>query len=544
MAAFNFSTTVFKTTATSDKVTVDGYEACNLLTNTSSWSSSKGFLVENFVRSPANITFEFACSIEIESIVIHGVVGAQRSCGYEIFTQAQTKYGNELLGREENGDGKSKGKKTHEGVFTSIGKFNKLEAETFTFRNNRYRQRPPYSVLTRMSERHFDGTKHVEAELRSRNVTNLTRVSHLTIRVNRVVPGSVAAVKWVEIWGQPATSTPTEVISRILNIHNELINQDYTERKSETSSFKEKTVVQDSQVPVIDETKVNIPSDFLDAITYEVMMIPILLPSGYTVDQMTLEKHNREQASWGRAPNDPFTGKSFTANAKPVSNAALKVRIDQFLLKYGSDVSVNSRTVGSRSVFNFANVSSLVSNEDKSSNSAEKKPIVVKGKLQSTANHYKEPTKLSHAVAVKATKKRPVSPSEPSISSKKLRSTTYSSIPMIDLTGEPSNTSCSSAIVTKIVNTRNDHEKYLSSTLNDALDSALNALPSFSCRTIHDTQSKCIECDETFEVGGAYQLPCKHKICRICITKGANSEIKCPKCNKLFSRSSIVKIHL
>ena len=542
--AFNLCTTAFKTTATSDKVTVDGYEASNLVVNTSSWSSSKGFLVENFVRSPANITFEFACSIEIERIVIHGVVGAQRSCGYEIFTQTQKKSGSKLLEKEKKQDGKSDtcaGKKDQEGVFTSIGKFNKLEAETFTFKNNRYRKRSPFSGLIRMSERYYDANKHIEAELRSRNVMNLTRVSHLTVRVNRVVPGCVAAIKWVEIWGQPALSTTPEVINRILDIHKELTNRDHVERNHETTSLKNKTIVQSTQAPVIDETKVNIPSEFLDAITYEIMMIPMLLPSGYTVDQVTIEKHNKEQAIWGRVPNDPFTGKSFTYNAKPVSNAALKVRIDQFLLKYGTDVGVNFRTIGTRSDPNTAGVSTLLNGP---STSTERKPVKVMTDSCLKASH------LKHAHPVQVTvpsKTRPISPPEPTVRSKKLRSTTYSSVLVIDLAKESANSSCGSANTSKTIISGNEHEKRLSSTLDDALDSALSALPSFTSSTIRQqplTSNKCIECDGTFESGDAYQLPCKHKMCRKCITRGGTSEIKCPNCKKLFSRNGIVKVHL
>ena len=366
MAALNFCSTVFKTTAESDKVTVDGYEASNLVTNPASVFSAKGFLVENFIRSPANVTFEFACSIEIDKVVIHGVVGSQRACGFEIFTQAQAKSGQLLLEKPDAQNSKSEtntGKKFDEGVFLSVGKFNKLEAETFTFKNNRFRHRQPYSQLVPMYQRQFDRTKHVEADLRARHIANLTRVSHLTIRVNRVVPGCVAAVRWVEIWGQPSLSTPKNIISIILNIHSKLLNLDHSDNISNCKSTS-KTKLSVPEVPVVDDTKVKIPSDFQDAITWEIMMIPILLPSGYSVDQSTLEKHNREQAVWGRPPNDPFTGKSFTDSSKPVVNAALKVRIDQFLLRYGEDVQVNSRVLGTkRTVSSGAAVSSILGNQ-------------------------------------------------------------------------------------------------------------------------------------------------------------------------------------
>ena len=51
-----------------------------------------------------------------------------------------------------------------------------------------------------------------------------------------------------------------------------------------------------------------IPAEFLDKITYDVMHVPMLLPSGYCVDRSTLEKLSNSDALYGRPPTDPFTG--------------------------------------------------------------------------------------------------------------------------------------------------------------------------------------------------------------------------------------------
>ena len=51
-----------------------------------------------------------------------------------------------------------------------------------------------------------------------------------------------------------------------------------------------------------------IPSEFLDSITYDIMSVPMVLPSGYCVDRSTLEKLSNSDALCGRAPSDPFTG--------------------------------------------------------------------------------------------------------------------------------------------------------------------------------------------------------------------------------------------
>ena len=56
----------------------------------------------------------------------------------------------------------------------------------------------------------------------------------------------------------------------------------------------------------------------VDALTFERARIPMVLPSGQIVDKSTLDEYNRREESWGRAPNDPFTGKVFTRDRRPI----------------------------------------------------------------------------------------------------------------------------------------------------------------------------------------------------------------------------------
>lgn len=94
-----------------------------------------------------------------------------------------------------------------------------------------------------------------------------------------------------------------------------------------------------------------IPDEFLDCITFEMMSLPMVLPSGKVVDKSTLDRHSKSDESWGRAPSDPFTGVPFSANSKPILNAALKSQIDKFLLanQHRSDTRSIARTVGTSS---------------------------------------------------------------------------------------------------------------------------------------------------------------------------------------------------
>jgi len=107
----------------------------------------------------------------------------------------------------------------------------------------------------------------------------------------------------------------------------------------------------DSTVVLNDEDdNLEIPEDYLDEITHELMTIPMTLPSGKTVDRSTVEKCEVSQEMWGGLPRDPFTGQIYTKTLRPVFDSALKSRIDRFLLENGSRVgglSCVGRTVGS-----------------------------------------------------------------------------------------------------------------------------------------------------------------------------------------------------
>ena len=53
---------------------------------------------------------------------------------------------------------------------------------------------------------------------------------------------------------------------------------------------------------------ISVPERFLDEITCEVMVLPMLLPSGHYVDRSTLDKLHATDCVYGRPPSDPFTG--------------------------------------------------------------------------------------------------------------------------------------------------------------------------------------------------------------------------------------------
>lgn len=97
------------------------------------------------------------------------------------------------------------------------------------------------------------------------------------------------------------------------------------------------------------DSSLSIPDDFLDSLTYEIMCQPIRLPCGLAVDAITLEKYYAEEAKFGRLPNDPFTGITFTDTLKPVADSALKSRIDSYISQHSTDEAIMNlpRSLGS-----------------------------------------------------------------------------------------------------------------------------------------------------------------------------------------------------
>jgi len=78
----------------------------------------------------------------------------------------------------------------------------------------------------------------------------------------------------------------------------------------------------------------NIPKEFLDEITSEVMAMPMVLPSGKVVDRSTIDKCNQSQAVYGGLSRDPFSGTVYSSTSKPVFNASLKSRIDEYVSQH------------------------------------------------------------------------------------------------------------------------------------------------------------------------------------------------------------------
>uniref|UniRef100_A0A1A8FS34 U-box domain containing 5 n=1 Tax=Nothobranchius korthausae TaxID=1143690 RepID=A0A1A8FS34_9TELE len=316
---------------------------------------------------------------------------------------------------------------------------------------------------------------------------------------------------------------------------------------------------------VFDSGRVSIPEEFLDPLTQEVMVLPMLLPSGVSVDNSTLEEYQKREASWGRLANDPFTGVSFSPSSQPLPNPLLKSRIDRFLLQEGmvgrdgmlgrKDQGQNPQTSRlltsntqdrSNAGITNTNMTSEQSRHPHGSSrvfntkhhSKNSNADLDKHKKRCLSEMYKESTEVAETESKNAKTSRSHSDSGPSGSS---------------------------------------HEQLLSASLDTALSSALQGRPSFTsnlpqqqaatsgstelcqssgCKSTSAGEKTCAGCSCSLSVYSAsftpiYLLICGHLLCRACLqreTKQQNSSaaschVLCPACQSLTPRRDITRVH-
>lgn len=297
---FNFLDCKLNPQVTSSCPATDGYEASNLITNDFQLKS-KGFLAYTAIKPPVHIDFKLICPINIHYIKIWPSVGSQKSSAFEILVKNSAEDFNVV----------SKVYNKNSGVIIYNRKFysEKSQCDNYTV--------------------HF---------FKSSEFRKFTCAEHLRLRILQTA-SSVPCIGNIEIWGNVSRICSKVTIDTI----NYLMNGKRKQCAALESNPSSSTVARNQH-----EFKLQIPEEFIDPISCEMMSLPMTLPSGKTIDQSTLEKCQESESKWGRCPSDPFTGQLFTSLRKPVLNTSLKSRIDEFLLKHADakETQQIQRTVG------------------------------------------------------------------------------------------------------------------------------------------------------------------------------------------------------
>ncbi|KAF0297464.1 RING finger protein 37 [Amphibalanus amphitrite] len=303
--------------------TSDGFEAENLLS-----PASRGFLAAGFVRPPVTLTLEFCCPVELRQVRICLRLSQQHTTSVQL-----------LVAGPGSDDWQPAGS-----LWEQHGQ---PPPDEVSFVNGaacggRGGSGPPPAAL--------------RLPLRCRDRAALRRVARLRVRLTRARGPSALCLSSLRVWAvaaEPshpalraalsqraaaaAASTPSQPAPAASPQSGE--QRLARERESRAAAAR----------AAVERTGPTPPEEFVDPITCEVMLLPMVLPSGQTVDRSTLERHERAEAGWGRPPSDPFSGVPFGGGARPVPDAALKARIDHFLFEHAGaapELAAVGRTVG------------------------------------------------------------------------------------------------------------------------------------------------------------------------------------------------------
>ncbi|XP_020300481.1 RING finger protein 37 [Pseudomyrmex gracilis] len=281
----------------SDTICTDGYEVTNLITD-----PEKGFLAYSTIKPPVHIEITFECSVRISHILIWPSVGSQKSSGFILSTKTSntiyeryTPIANAMLTPHDKG-------------------------VLFYLRSTK-----PNTISTPPNF-----VKHImKARSEPRLPTSVMSARVLRITITKTEK-SVPALRKVEVWGRVSPICGPDVLEKVRTLLNALPPHDKHQTVPAPENVVEKQ--QENQSDQEIKKQFEIPKDFLDPITWEIMTQPVLLPSGNVIDESTLEKFEQNENIWGRAVSDPFTGIPFD-NINPILLPVLKSRIDKFLLE-------------------------------------------------------------------------------------------------------------------------------------------------------------------------------------------------------------------
>ena len=176
--------------------------------------------------------------------------------------------------------------------------------------------------------------------LSARDPGLLKSVRQIAIRIIRTGGGSVPVIGSLCIRGHVAhpererfvkpvsSSVPIPPYTTPVTV----VGESHPHTNPQKDSVQSLHLMKDTYTEPVEGISKDIPAEMLDPLTLTPMSLPIILPSGYTIDQSTLDRHVEAQKTWGRPPTDPFTGLLLQETNRPVFNTKLKERIDKHAL--------------------------------------------------------------------------------------------------------------------------------------------------------------------------------------------------------------------
>ena len=285
-------------------VTADQYSPSNLIA-TDLHARSRGLRVEHYIRPPVTITVELHYPVTVWCVLICLDLPKEAEGRVELFA-CEGRSGGEcrlcsgpLVG-------------THGTVLAARCKIKQEITPEASLKL------ADWVVHRSYAGRDLQRQECVEFPLR--DIPARRRLRQLQVKITRWAGPKPVTIKWLEVWGILSTTcTKNEKTSFLEKLHAsievprnpslpprlfEARNIAATGHANKLSSKSSPNVAGTSSLAV----ESDIPMKFLDELTFEMMALPMLLPSGHCVDKSTLDKLADADAQYGRLPTDPFTG--------------------------------------------------------------------------------------------------------------------------------------------------------------------------------------------------------------------------------------------
>jgi hypothetical protein len=235
--------------------------------------NQNGFVVDSFVRGNVNIEINFNTEIKLHSIILNSKVNSQVSNGFIISSSISNSNSFKQIARILNDTNKT----CYDYEFTRRGTSNS---------NDQLINKAYFSV---------------------NNQAFLNRLTSINIQITRTLNSTNCCLKELKIYGYLSNSIQSD----------------------------QKTINNDEEKEISNKNLTNIPNEFIDSITQEMIRVPIRLPSSKIVDKSTLDRYMEEQIKNKETIKDPFTNIPLEKNSLKIDDS-LKSKIDHFLLDNNS----------------------------------------------------------------------------------------------------------------------------------------------------------------------------------------------------------------
>lgn len=465
-------------------VSTEGCEVTNLIND-----SDKGFLAYACIKPPINIDVNFVCNVSINHILIWPRVGSQKSSGFQLYAKASNDVSVPY-------------------VLLSTGFLDSTNDGLLVYPSNVNCDAipAPSTFLKRYIKR---------------SLAHLTTyASSLRICICKT-ENSVPALAKIQVWGMVSPRCGKDTAASI----SALWFPEQT-RSLESAPVEALPKDNDRHVVVTDkettESSLQVPECFLDAITYEIMSQPIVLPSGKVIDQSTLLKHEETEALWGRRLTDPFTGLPFSEERKPVIASGLKTKIDKFLLENGNAEEIKRlpRVLG-RGASSSRVADTRLTEVPKyllRRNAANKT-----SKVHTPVVNVQARERICHKLPVVVTSRK----RNASIVTKPAKKRTTSSC-------------CTKTLIEDEMNAAS----VVYSTVDDATDISTAGINLKRFNSIPETNTssrEVLDCSCCSEEATFYRLPCSHVLCRKVLTSIENNQ--CTSCGTAYANSQVERVY-